>query len=231
MPHLAVIDPGTRFPELDCFNRISLNSPLSATYHLPAQQGIESLIRRPDIAGIIILGSGASVHDDEDWQLVLNDWLRDRLTTLPMLGLCYGHQLLAHLLDGKVDFLFDSHEKLRGVRDVPLLADSLWGAAETVPMVISHREHVVSVPPGCVGLGSSEQVPVEAFRHAELPIWGLQAHPEATTAFTSNNGIPFDAEPDLLAGGHSIVDAFSAFVAAQLPSRDEEILSTTKKRA
>lgn len=213
MPHLAVIDPGTRVPELDCFNRIARNSPLAATYHLPAQWGIDSLLRQPDIAGIVVLGSGASVNDDLEWQQVFNPWLRERLDDTPVLGLCYGHQLLAHLLGGEIDFLFDDQEKLRGVRDVPLLANALWGEARTVPMVISHREHVVRTPPGCLLLGASEHVPVEAFQHAERPLWGLQAHPEATTAFTANNDIPFDAEPALLDGGHAIVDAFTSFVA------------------
>jgi GMP synthase (glutamine-hydrolysing) len=213
MPHLAVIDPGTRVPELDCFNRISQASPLSATYHLPAQWGIDSLVRQPDVAGVVLLGSGASVHDGEPWQDALNGWLSERLSTLPMLGLCYGHQLLAHLLGGEIGFVADDQEKLRGVREVPLDADDLWGDARRVPLVISHREHVVRTPPGCVNLGHSDQVPVEAFRHAEHPIWGIQAHPEATTAFTTGNGIPFDRDPAMLAGGHALVDAFTAFVA------------------
>ncbi|MCA9569901.1 MAG: hypothetical protein KC656_18780 [Myxococcales bacterium] len=212
MPHLAVLDPGTRIPELDSFNRIARNSPITATYHLPAQQGMASLRAQPDVAGVVILGSGASVNDGEPWQIEMNAWLREHLGSVPMLGLCYGHQLLAHLLGGEVGFLFDDHEKLKGLREVPLLATDLW-QDQTTPMVVSHREHVLRTPPGCVALGSTVHVPVEAFKHAELPLWGLQAHPEATPAFTTNNSIPFDADPSVLAGGHAIVDAFSAYVA------------------
>ena len=70
---IAVIDPGTRVPELDCYNRISRHSPLPTSYHLPAQHGIDSLVRVQDLTvGVIILGSGASVHDDEPWQKALN---------------------------------------------------------------------------------------------------------------------------------------------------------------
>ena len=214
MKHIAIIDPGTKFPELDCYNRISMNSSLKTTYHLPAQQGIDSLKRvEASCVGAIILGSGASVHDEEPWQTELNGWLTKRLEQLPMLGLCYGHQLLAHLLGGKVDFLFDDQEKLRGIREVPLESHAMWGDARTVPMVISHREHVVQTPPGCMNLGHTEQVPVEAFAHRTHALFGVQAHPEATTAFTSNNGIPFEAEPSILAGGHGLVDAFTAWVA------------------
>lgn len=213
--HLAVLDPGTRVPELDCFNRIALHSPLPTTYHLPAQHGVDSLRRRPDIAGVIILGSGASATASEPWQEELNGWLLEHLESVPMLGLCYGHQLLAHLLGGRIGFVRDDETKLKGIRQVPLEADALWGEARTVPMVVSHREHVLETPPGCIGLGASEEVPIEAFRHASRPIWGIQAHPEATTAFTTNNTVPFDADPSLLAGGHALVDAFSAWVAAK----------------
>ena len=213
-PHLAVIDPGTRVPELDCFNRISRHSPLPATLHLPAQWGVDSLERVQDgVAGIIILGSGASVHDDEPWQHALDAWLKPRLGKVPMLGLCYGHQLLAHLLGGEVDFLFEDREKLKGVREVPVFADPMWGEARTGPMVVSHREVVTSVPPGCVLRGASGQVPVEAFAHETHPIWGFQPHPEATTQFTTNNSVPFDADPGILAFGHSYVDRFTAWVA------------------
>jgi len=211
---LVVIDPGTRVPELDCFNRISSKSPLPATYHLPAQQGIDSLERLTDpIAGIVVLGSGASVYDDEPWQTALNSWLRPHLHTTPMLGLCYGHQLLAHLLGGEVGLLFDDETKLRGVRQVPLFDDPLWGAAVTGPMVVSHREVVKTLPPRCVLRGRSEAVPVEAFAHLDRPIWGFQPHPEATTAFTTNNKIPFEADPAILGFGHSFVDRFTQFVA------------------
>ncbi|MEZ4319969.1 MAG: hypothetical protein R3F61_20830 [Myxococcota bacterium] len=213
---LAVIDPGTRVPELDCYNRISRHSPIPTTYHMPAQHGIDSLLRVQDhTAGVIVLGSGASVNDREPWQVALNDWLTPRLHTLPMLGLCYGHQLLAHLLGGEVGFLFDDHTKLKGVRDVPLTADRLWGPAVTGPMVVSHAEVVKTLPPDCVLRGASEVCPVEAFAHATLPIWGFQPHPEATTAFTTNNSVPFDREPRILRFGHGLVDRFTAFVAAR----------------
>ncbi len=214
MKTIAVIDPGTRVPELDCFNRISLASPIPCTYHLPAQEGIDSLVRVQDhIAGIIVLGSGASVYDGEPWQQVFDPWLRERLETVPMLGLCYGHQLLAHLLGGRVGFLFDDETKLRGVRQVPLFADRLWGDAVTGPMVVSHREVVTELPPDCILRGKSEVCPVEAFAHRELPLWGFQPHPEATTAFTDNNGIPFEEDPSVLSFGHDIVDRFTAWVA------------------
>lgn len=208
--HVAVIDPGTRVPELDCFNRMARAAPGPLTYHLPALFGIESLRRAEDgMVGLVVLGSGASVHDRAPWQQAFDAWLLPKLRAgVPSLGLCYGHQLFAHVLGGRVGFLFADQTKLKGLRDVPLDADPLWGPAQRGPLVVSHREVVTELPPDCVSRGRTEQVAVEAFAHRSLPIWGFQPHPEATTAFTENNAIPFDADPAVLAWGNGLVDAF-----------------------
>lgn len=216
-PVLVVIDPGTRIPELDSFNRLAQSATLPATYHVPAQQGSDSLRRiTGDIAGIVMFGSGASVHDDEPWQTEMDAWLMPQIKAgVPFLGLCYGHQHIAHRLGGEVGFLRPDHEKLRGLVTTELDADRLWGAACTGPVIVSHREVVTALPPGFVTLGRREPAIIDAFGHPEREIWGFQPHPEATTAFTTNNGIPFDESPTVLAFGHRLVDAFTARCAAR----------------
>ncbi len=208
--HIAVLDPGTRVPELDCFNRMSCRARVPLTYHLPAMHGLDSLHPAAEgLRAVVIVGSGASVNDPLPWQTALRGWLDPRVADgLPVLGLCYGHQLLAHLLGGEVGFLHLDQHKERGLRDVSLESDPLWGNACSGPMMVSHREVVTRLPPGAVLRGSTSLVEVEAFAHVRLPVWGVQAHPEATAAFAANNGIPFDAEPSVLEFGHGLVDAF-----------------------
>lgn len=217
MRHIAVIDPGTRVPELDCFNRMSRAADLPLTYHLPALFGVDSLLRSPDaLAGIVILGSGASVHDGAPWQEALDRWLLPRLAAdVPTLGLCYGHQHLASRLGGEVGWLFEDRHSLKGLRTVTLDADPLWGDPCSGPLVVSHGQIVTRLPEGFVIRGETDGIGIEAFAHPRRPIWGFQAHPEATTAFTSNNDVPFDADPALLAFGHGLVDAFLERAAAE----------------
>ncbi|MBA2320476.1 MAG: gamma-glutamyl-gamma-aminobutyrate hydrolase family protein [Deltaproteobacteria bacterium] len=208
--HIAVIDPGVRVPELDCFNRMSRRSRLPTTYHLPALFGMDSLLRAEDgLAGVVVLGSGASVNDALPWQDALSAWLRPRLDGgTPFLGLCYGHQLGAHLLGGAVDYLSPDRQKLVGMREIRLHDNVLWGEAVAGRLMVSHRETVVRLPDRCRVVGTSPEVAVEAFAHETLPIWGFQAHPEATPAFARNNGVPFDEDPSVLAFGHALVDGF-----------------------
>ncbi|MFT6146079.1 MAG: GMP synthase (glutamine-hydrolyzing) [Myxococcota bacterium] len=215
--HIVVIDPGTKFPELHNFNRIARASELPATYHLPSSTGSDSLRRMSDnIAGIVIFGSGASVHDNDAWQHEMDEWLLPKVEEgIPVLGLCYGHQHLAHRLGGTVGAVREDNEKIRGLRTTHLLADRLWGEACSGPVIVSHRDMVTALPPGFVNLGHREHVPIDAFGHPTRPIWGFQPHPEATTAFTTNNGIPFDGDPNVLAFGHRLVDVFVSWCAAR----------------
>ena len=206
--HIAVIDPATRNPELDCFNAMARRAPLPLTYHLPGLHGVDSLLReRPGLAGVVILGSGASVHDDLPWLSALADWLRPRcLAGAPVMGLCFGHQLLAHLFGGEVGLLW-AGEKRRGARVVQIDAPRLMPAAEG-PLVISHREGVVRPPAGWHTVATSEAVPYDGIAHPTLPIWGFQPHPEATAGFLANNDIAVANPEAAFALGHRIVAAF-----------------------
>ena len=207
--HIAVIDPGTRVPELDTFNRMSLRSRVPLTYHIVAQHGLDSLRSvADDTVAVVVLGSGASVHDDLPWQHALKEWLGERLQGgMPALGLCYGHQLFADLFGGTVGFLFDDRHKLRGLRRVELSGGDIWPRAAG-ELVVSHREAVMEVPDAFDVVATSPQVAVEAMAHTRFPIYGVQAHPEATADFVQKNGIPVALRPGVFDFGHTLVDAF-----------------------
>jgi GMP synthase (glutamine-hydrolysing) len=58
-----------------------------------------------DFAGVIVTGSGAMVTDRADWSERSAQWLREAAHAgMPVLGICYGHQLLAHALGGEVGY-------------------------------------------------------------------------------------------------------------------------------
>lgn len=214
-PHIAVIDPCLKHPELETFNRMAAECrqvPLS--YHMPAMFGLSSLEEHDvNVVGIIILGSAASVTQQAVWQDQLSAWLKKHITQgTPIFGICYGHQLLATLLGGKVGYVFPDHTKTKGWRPLQIAASRLWPREQSGELVVSHAEMISEMPPSCRILSASTHVPCEAFEHETLPIWGLQAHPEATPDFMRNQNIDGTRPWPAFSFGHRLVDAFLQFV-------------------
>lgn len=213
-PHIAVIDPAVRIPELDSYNHIVQMSSLLTSYHLPAMFGIESLVDAERPTAIIVMGSGASVHDNLPWQQELNVWLKPLMEQgIPTLGLCYGHQLIAHLFGGKVGFIFPDQTKLKGFRRVTVQPNQFLSQREEGFLVVSHRETVTDCPEGFTIGASSPEIPIDGLSHPQLPIWSFQTHPESTHAFVKHGEIPWSGDESMFQFGHRMVKAFLNHVA------------------
>ena len=191
MSELFCIDPGINTAEIESFNLIMSLSPIPVSYHLPAQQGMRPLIRRENITslkGLIILGSVCSVHDKLDWQEEFHHWVKDKLiANIPILAICYGHQLIAHLLGASIKKAPKVH---KGLRQITLLANNRFTPQQpTGRVVVSHQEEVCSLPPNMDLLAQSDETPFEGLYHRHKPIWTFQSHIEANTQFCQHNHI------------------------------------------
>lgn len=135
------------------------------------------------LAGVVITGSPAMLTDGAAWNLVAVHWLRDALALgLPVLGICYGHQLLAHACGGHVDY----HPNGREIGTVPValtaaaFGDALLGGLPSRFLAhTSHSQAVLRLPDSAVLLGASAHDAHQAFRIGERA-WGVQFHPEFT---------------------------------------------------
>jgi GMP synthase (glutamine-hydrolysing) len=143
----------------------------------------ESLPARTAIAGAVITGSSAMVSERLDWSERTAAWLRDAVTAgLPLLGVCYGHQLLAHALGGRVDY--NPRGREIGTAQIERLStsggDALIGALPA--QFFAHATHLQTVlqpPPGAVVLARSSLDDCQVVRFAPRA-WGVQFHPEFT---------------------------------------------------
>jgi GMP synthase (glutamine-hydrolysing) len=126
-----------------------------------------------NVKGLILSGGPASAFDANAPKL--NTELLD--LGLPILGLCYGHQLIAHMVGGKVG---PAKKREYGATYVTIdrPVGVLKGLNKRERCWMSHSDTVFSVPPEYEVLAHTENCPVAAFRHREKPIYGLQWHPE-----------------------------------------------------
>ncbi len=139
---------------------------------LPSHTPIEQIERRQP-RGIILSGGPASVYAEGAPSL------DRRLLELgvPVMGICYGMQLLVHELGGKVEEA-EVGEFGRSDLTVTEPGTLLKGMPREQTCWMSHRDTVIEPPPGFTALASSSISPVAAVEDATRGIYGIQFHPE-----------------------------------------------------
>ncbi len=133
---------------------------------------------------IVLSGSLTPACEDAPWVAGLEAFVRAAVAERkPILGVCYGHQLVARALGGK-------HLVRRGDRP-----EFGWARIEVtsetrlfkgLPRVFysfeSHFDEVIEPPPGARGVARSEDCPVQAYEFDSMPVFGIQFHPERDLA-------------------------------------------------
>jgi GMP synthase (glutamine-hydrolysing) len=168
-PEVVVLDYGGQYSQLIA-RRVRECGVFSEL--LPHHVDLDELAaRRPK--GVILSGGPASVYADGAPRL------RPELLELgvPVLGICYGMQLLAHELGGQVQAaeVGEFGRSKLAVRETGRL---LAGTPSEQSCWMSHRDTVFEPPPGFAALASSTESPVAAFESGERAIYGIQFHPE-----------------------------------------------------
>lgn len=98
----------------------------------------------------------------------------------PLLGLCYGHQLMAHHFGGDVENLDHGEFGRTPLRVSGDAGGLLKGISPETDVWMSHRDTVVAPPPGFLVSGQTDLCPVAVIHHPSKPIYGVQFHPEVT---------------------------------------------------
>ena len=139
---------------------------------LPHHVGAEEVARRRP-KGVILSGGPASVY--EDGAPTLQRQLLE--LGIPVLGICYGMQLLARELGGQVERA-EVGEFGRSQLTVTESGRLLAGTPREQTCWMSHRDTVFAPPPGFTALAASTASPVAAFESLERGVYGIQFHPE-----------------------------------------------------
>jgi len=149
------------------------------------EQHVYSVLVRPDVAaselrqmnpvGLILSGGPASVYQKDAPQPDPEIFALG----VPVLGICYGMQLICQILGGKVSA---SASREYGRAKLSIIAEDrlLHGLPRETTVWMSHGDQVDQVPGSFIALAKTNSCPCAAVRHRDRDVYGLQFHPEVT---------------------------------------------------
>ena len=190
MPRVTIIETGIvspknrerhgSFPQM--FERMIGVADASVTFNTVSLPDGEPL---PDIEGleaVLITGSPAGVYDDFDWIAPLEAFVRAaHQSKVPMVGVCFGHQLIAQALGGTVRKSEKGYGLGRHVYDVAPDNGILEGSH--IALACSHQDQVITPPEGARTILSSDFTPYAGLLYAGDTTLSVQAHPEFSLGF------------------------------------------------
>lgn len=170
---ILVVDFGGQYAHLICrrFRDLEVYSEL-----IPADvtaDEVEHWDSKLEPRGVVLSGGPLSVYCEGAPRLKFNPLELD----IPVLGLCYGHQLIAMLAGGLVK-RGDKGEFGIAYARIVSPEDILDGLSDVEKVWMSHSDVVCSLPEDFKVLAYTDASPIAAFKHKAKPVYGLQWHPE-----------------------------------------------------
>lgn len=168
MHKILIIDFGSQYTQLIARKVRELNvyCEIHPFHHYPAEM--------EDLKGVIYSGSPYSVRAKDAPKAGL-EFLQKNL---PVLGICYGAQMLADGLGGEVQA---SSMREYGRANLGFVDDKnplLNGIENNSQVWMSHADTITKMPVNATRIASTEHVENAAFQLSEMPVWGIQFHPE-----------------------------------------------------
>lgn len=217
MKKLLIIKTGTTYPSIRK-NYGDFENFILDKIHIPNSEVLvssiylnQSLPDIKDVFAIIITGSHSMVTDNDPWNIYLSKWLKEQVpSSIPVLGICYGHQLLAQTFGGNVDY------NSKGI-EIGTVKISLTQQGETDPLLcilpkiffghVTHAQTVIALPNNGTLLAENNFEPHHAFSIAEN-MWGLQFHPEFDAEIT--RGYIKEQADNLITRGYNIDELYAS---------------------
>ena len=168
---IVILDFGSQYTQLIARRIRELNVYSEI---LPFNASVEEILKH-NPKGIIFSGGPASVYEPD----VPKPDEKVYDLGLPILGICYGLQLITHHFGGEV-IKADKHEYGKAELEVLDHEDLFYNIPHYTQVWMSHADKVVKLPEGFEVIGRTFNAPFAALRNKEKKIWGVQFHPEVS---------------------------------------------------
>jgi GMP synthase-like glutamine amidotransferase len=218
---LLVIDPSIAFPEDEGVREVVGDWAGEVKVLQPGLRPGDgpTLGDGYDWAGVVLMGSRASVYDDLPWLPPLLRWLDPILegsAPIPLLGICFGQQIIAHRRGSKIGFVHQDRKQELGVQETVLEGSRLVPDLDRMRVVVSHNEEVKDVPAGYRVVAARPGIPIDGIEHERLPIFAYQFHPEARREFLSERKVDLAGlDEDAVAKMNRLLAAFRKVAASR----------------
>ena len=193
--HIAILEAGRTNPDMpakfhdypDMFETLFADQPNSANFRFSIVPVIDDVFPQSvdDYDGYLVTGSAYGVYDDAPFIPRLIAFIRKIFADgKPLVGICFGHQIVAHALGGNAAKFDDGW----GIGTMPI---KMVGAVDWIPSDIDqldlihvHQDQVMTLPPNAVRLARSDFCKNAAFAIGR-EVFTIQGHPEFTPAYTN----------------------------------------------
>lgn len=141
--------------------------------------------RPEDYDGFVVTGSAAGVYEDDPWIAELMDWLRAARGRTRLVGVCFGHQVMAQAFGGQV--VKSPKGWGVGLQTYRVEAREPWMAPDAGAFSIpaSHQDQVVDLPPHARVVAGDDFAPYAALAYDDQPAISFQGHPEFDPAYAT----------------------------------------------
>lgn len=171
---VLILDYGSQYTQLIARRIRELNVFCVIEPYTVAENGLD-FIQQLQPSAVILSGGPSSVYDEGSPGIDAGVFDLG----IPILGICYGLQLMARVLGGKVE---KSHAREFGLANLEILNPNgilgKFSKGDSVPVWMSHGDKIALLPEGFSILGVSENTPYCAVADLERNLYGLQFHPE-----------------------------------------------------
>ncbi|MEQ8205945.1 MAG: type 1 glutamine amidotransferase [Woeseia sp.] len=134
--------------------------------------------------GYVIMGSRHSVHDDFPWINALKKLSQDCASrAIPQVGICFGHQLIAEALGGRVEH--SANGWIAGLQTYSILGTDDDGDLVTISSLAYHQEQVAVAADSARVVLAADTCPLAGLVYEDKNAFSVQCHPEFLTAYAS----------------------------------------------